>query len=69
MPTIILHRWRVWDPIRKRMIPTRYLATEEQIRQTHERYEVIPGTREEREVDPGMVLTAGHLQRGYGQLD
>jgi hypothetical protein len=44
------------------------MATEEQIRARHERYEVIPGSREVLEVTEGEVLTAGHLQRGYGQM-
>lgn len=68
MPIIVLHRWRVWDPLMNRWRTTCYLANEEQIRRQHERYEQIP-PREGRQVEPGMALTAGHLQRGYGQKD
>jgi hypothetical protein len=44
------------------MVSTRYVATEEQIRERHERYEVIPGTFEVRKAEPGQVLTAVHVQ-------
>lgn len=67
--TLVLHRWRVRDPLTGRWRATRYVATEEEISRKYERYEVIPGTREEREVDPEKALTAGHVQRGFGQKD
>ena len=69
MPTLVLYHWRVWDPVRSRWRTTRYLATEEEMRKRHERYEVILRSREVRQIKSGEALTAGYVQRGYGQKE
>jgi hypothetical protein len=63
MATIVLYRWRVRDSVTDRIRVTRYLATEENIRQVHPDAELVPGSREERQVTDG-TLTAGHVQVG-----
>lgn len=60
---IVLHRWLVFDEVRGRLIKTRYVATEEQIRIAHPEATVIEGTREERVIDedPQAMSTSAFL--------
>jgi hypothetical protein len=43
---------------------TRYVCTAEDIVKEHPEAEMVPGSREERQVTEGGALRAGHIQRG-----
>lgn len=62
---LVLYRWRVFDPVRKRLITTRYRATEEQIRKSHPEATPIESTREDREIsDDYWALSTNAFLRG-----
>jgi hypothetical protein len=70
VPRITLFRWRVRDPLTGRLRTTRYLASEQDMKQRHPDAELVPGSREERDVGEGDFpdgLSAGHVQRGPGR--
>jgi hypothetical protein len=61
MPRIELHRFRYFDPLRKRWMVAGYRATRETIAARYERWAVL-GEPEIRESLPEpMNLTAGHV--------
>lgn len=61
---IVLHRWRVKDPVTGRWRALRYHASEGDMREQFAEYERITESRRELDVDPER-LTAGHVQRGW----
>ena len=61
---LVLYRWRVRDPVSGRMIKTRHLATEDEIRRQFPDAERIESSREERVIsdDPWAQSTSAFLR-------
>lgn len=60
---LVLHAWRVRDPLTGRWHTLRYKAEEDHVRRSYAEYALVPGSAETREFDDAQ-LTAGHLARG-----
>ena len=60
MPRIELFPFEFFDPIRKRWMRARYLATLREIAARHPQHRIV-GSAEVREVGNPGALTAGHL--------
>lgn len=59
MPTLLLYRFRYFDPITQRMRQARYVAEEHEIKARYERYELL-GEPEHREIpDKAQIGTPG----------
>jgi len=61
MPTLLLYRFRFFDPVRQRWVASRYAAERSEIAQRHSQYELIEPPEQRAVPDDPCALGAGHL--------